>query len=116
MPLARVSPRYPSPMHVTVLLFGSLREAAGAKELAVTLPDGATVADLTALLARDHAAFRAPGFDASSQKAGRGLRISVNYEIVAADRALAEGDEVGYLPPVSGGAGVCRISERPLDP
>jgi molybdopterin synthase catalytic subunit len=94
-------------MFVSVLLFGSLREAAGAKELRVSLSEGATVADLTALLARDHAAFAAlPGR----------VRVSVNYEVVGADQALREGDEVAYLPPVSGGAGRCRISEAPLDP
>jgi molybdopterin synthase catalytic subunit len=94
-------------MFVSVLLFGSLREAAGAKELRVSLPDGATVAELTALLARDHAAFAGLG--------GR-VRVSVNYEVVDAVRRLREGDEVAYLPPVSGGAGRCRISEAPLDP
>ena len=94
-------------MNVSVLLFGSLREAAGAKELAVSLPEGATVAALTALLARDHAAFaRLPGR----------VRVSVNYEVVEESRALRDGDEVAYLPPVSGGGGRCRISERPLEP
>jgi molybdopterin synthase catalytic subunit len=94
-------------MHVTVLLFGSLREAAGAKELGVALPEGARIADLTALLSREHAAFaRLPGR----------VRVSVNYEVVEETRALREGDEVAYLPPVSGGGGRCRISEGPLDP
>jgi molybdopterin synthase catalytic subunit len=94
-------------MFVSVLLFGSLREAAGAKELRVSLPDGATVADLTALLARDHAAF---------EGLSRRIRVSVNREIVDDARGLSDGDEVAYLPPVSGGAGRCRLSERPLDP
>jgi len=96
-----------SPMNVSVLLFGSLREAAGAKELAVSLPEGSSVAALTALLARDHAAFaRLPGR----------VRVSVNYEVVEETRALRDGDEVAYLPPVSGGGGRCRISERSLEP
>ena len=94
-------------MHVSVLLFGSLREATGAKELSVALPEGATVAALGALLARDHAAFaRLPGR----------VRVSVNYEVVEEARVLRDGDEVAYLPPVSGGGGRCRISEGPLDP
>ena len=94
-------------MHVSVLLFGSLREATGAKELRVALPEGATVAALGALLARDHAAFaRLPGR----------VRVSVNYEVVEETRVLRDGDEVAYLPPVSGGGGRCRISEGPLDP
>ena len=42
-------------------LFGSVREAVGAKELQVELPEGATVADLRALLARDHGIFEELG-------------------------------------------------------
>ena len=41
-------------MQVVVRLFGSLREATGAKELAVTLDADARVADLFALLAAMH--------------------------------------------------------------
>jgi molybdopterin synthase catalytic subunit len=94
-------------MQVTVLLFGSLREATGAKELVVALPDGARVADLSALLARDHAAFAA---------LPARVKVAVNQHVAAADRALADGDEVAYLPPVSGGGGRCRILSEPLDP
>jgi molybdopterin synthase catalytic subunit len=94
-------------MYVSVLLFGSLREAAGAKELGVALPEGATVADLTARLGREHAAFaRLPAR----------VRVSVNREVVEDGRALRDGDEVAYLPPVSGGGGRCRLSAHPLDP
>jgi molybdopterin synthase catalytic subunit len=95
-------------MHVTVLLFGSLREAAGAKELAVELPEGATVADLGRLLARQLPAFEA---------LGARVRTSVNHRIVDAGHALRDGDDVAWLPPVSGGsAGRCRLSSEPLDP
>jgi molybdopterin synthase catalytic subunit len=93
-------------MQVTVKLFGSIREAAGAKELAVVVPEGSTVADLRLLLARDH-----PSLEEMADR----LRISVNYEIVSGDGALAEGDEVAFLPPVSGGAGGHVLSTEPLD-
>ena len=73
-------------MHVTVLLFGSLREATGAKELDVALPEGATVADLAALLAREHPAFAA--------LRGR-VRVSVNHEVVRRPAMRSrDGDEV----------------------
>ena len=97
-------------MQVRVLLFGSLREAAGAKELAVELPARATVIALRELLTASQ-----PGFEAL---AGR-LRVAVNREFAAADALLADGDEVAFLPPVSGGAGGdlqrCTISEQALD-
>jgi molybdopterin synthase catalytic subunit len=93
-------------MQVTVKLFGSIREAAGAKELAVVVPEGSTVADLRLLLTRDHPSF---------EEMGDRLRVSVNYEIVRGDRALLEGDEVAFLPPVSGGSGSHTLSAEPLD-
>jgi molybdopterin synthase catalytic subunit/molybdopterin converting factor small subunit len=42
----------------------------------------------------------------------QGLLYAVNREYAAPDRALAEGDEVALIPPVSGGA--FRLSGRPL--
>lgn len=94
-------------MQVTVRLFGSVREATGAKELPVELAPGATVSALTALLAREHPIF--------TEMEGR-LRVSVNQSIVSGDPALSDGDEVAYLPPVSGGSDKrCWLSEKPLD-
>jgi molybdopterin synthase catalytic subunit len=101
-------------MRVAVLLFGSLREAAGAKELSVELPAGASVAELRALLADSQPAFAA---------FGARLRVAVNRRFSADGAALADGDEVAFLPPVSGGCGVqtsasparCSLSEHPLD-
>jgi molybdopterin synthase catalytic subunit len=95
-------------MQITVRLFGSLREATGAKELAVTLADGSSAGELFALLAEEHPAFR---------QLGSRLRVAVNQEVVPLSRGLADGDEVAFLPPVSGGAEVrrCTISDQPLD-
>ncbi len=93
-------------MQVTVKLFGSIREAAGAKELVVTVPEGSMAADLRRLLARDH-----PSFEEMADR----LRVSVNYEIVGEESPLSEGDEVAFLPPVSGGSGSCTLSAEPLD-
>ena len=93
-------------MQVTVLLFGVLREAVGAKDLSVELPDGASVAALRAELVARH-----PGF---APHAGR-LRVAVNREFARDDVVLAAGNEVAFLPPVSGGGPRCTLSERPLD-
>lgn len=94
-------------MRVQVLLFGALREAAGVRELSVTLPESASVATLRALLAETQPAV--------AKLAGR-LRVAVNREFAGSDRALADGDEIAFLPPVSGGSPRCSLSERPLDP
>lgn len=93
-------------MDVLVKLFGAVREAAGAKELSVSLPEGARVADLRDQLAGDY-----PVLD----KFGPGLAVSVNFDFAAFDTPLRDGDEVAFLPPVSGGAGACSLSDQPLD-
>ena len=93
-------------MRVRVRLFGSVREEVGLKEVEIQLDEGARVADVHELLARDHAVFARYG--------GR-LRASVNHQFTESDRALADGDEVAFLPPVSGGAGRCTLHETPLD-
>jgi len=93
-------------MHVVVKLFGAVREAVGAKQLDVSLADASRVSDLRAELLQTHPIF---------EEFGDRLAVSVNYEIADADASLADGDEVAFLPPVSGGAGTCVLSEQPLD-
>jgi molybdopterin synthase catalytic subunit len=93
-------------MEVLVKLFGALREAAGAKEVSVSLPDGSRVAELRDLLARDYPIL---------EEIGQRLAVSVNLDFAAFDTPLRDGDEVAFLPPVSGGVGTCSLSDRPLD-
>jgi molybdopterin converting factor subunit 1 len=93
-------------VNVDVKLFGAVREAVGAKVLSVELADGCPVAELRAKLAGQYPIFA---------RFGDRLAVSVNFEIAAGDTALTEGDEVAFLPPVSGGVGNCTLSERPLD-
>ena len=81
-------------MRVAVKLFGSIREAVGEKELSVDLPDGATARDLRRRLADRYGVF---------ETFGDRLAVSVQLEVVALDTALRDGDEVAFLPPVSGG-------------
>lgn len=98
-------------MQVTVLLFGPLREAAGAKTLEMRLPEGATVADLHARLAE-----RFPAVEGLGDR----LRIAVGRELAEPTAPLGEGAEVALLPPVSGGAQGpprrCTLSAEALDP
>jgi molybdopterin synthase catalytic subunit/molybdopterin converting factor small subunit len=85
-------------MHVRVLPFGVLKDWLGASASTVELPEGATVA---ALLERINAGKP----EARQASILRGIAVSVNAEYAPANHPLRDGDEVGLLPPVSGGAG-----------
>ncbi len=83
-------------MKVSVRYFASLREALGEGETAV-LADGATIAALRdALIARR-------GRHAEALTRDRLVRAAWNRVLSDEDRLLAEGDEVGFFPPVTGG-------------
>ena len=81
-------------MRVTVRLFARLRDIAGAAELERNLPSGATAGDLWRALGRDFPEMTR--YDAS-------ISTAVNADYAKMGTALADGDEVAFLPPVSGG-------------
>ena len=81
-------------MRVTVRLFARLREIAGAAELAREVAPGATARTVWAQLVSDFPAL-APY--------ERSISTAVNADYTPMDRLLAEGDEIAFLPPVSGG-------------
>jgi molybdopterin synthase catalytic subunit len=101
-------------IHVTVRCFAGVRECLGSDELQLAVPRGTTVDGLQRLLARD-----APDL----------LRLTVAYAVnrdyARADRELREGDEVAFIPPISGGSGSAdlyrfeltheRLDPRPLE-
>ena len=81
-------------MRVTVRLFARLRDIAGASDLELELPDGATARALWDTLAAEHS------------ELGRyrdAVSTAINAEYARMDRTLTDGDEVAFLPPVSGG-------------
>ncbi len=81
-------------MHVRVKLFAVLRDCAGASDLALHLPRGATVAAARDALARAHPSLAA--------HLGR-VAFAVNQSYARPDAPLNEGDELALIPPVSGG-------------
>jgi MoaE-MoaD fusion protein len=88
--------RTPLPqMKIGVLFFGVLKDLVGRSSETVDLPEGTRVREV--LL---HYGRQAPRFEEMAPS----LAISVNHEYSGADRVLREGDEVGLLPPVSGGS------------
>jgi len=80
-------------MRVRVIPFGVLKDWLGAAPVTVELREGASVGDLLAELAVRTTATPL-----------RGIAVSVNAEYATAAHLLHEGDEVGLLPPVSGGS------------
>ena len=80
-------------MTVTVLLFASYADALGRSTLELSLPAGATVADVVAGLASLPGADRLPP---------RPL-VAVNERYASQDELLRPGDEVALIPPVAGG-------------
>ena len=82
-------------MLVTIRLFARLREIAGAPDLRLELTDGATVQEAWSTLVRRHQEM-AP-FTSS-------VSCAVNEDYSRMTATLREGDEVAFLPPVSGGA------------
>ena len=81
-------------MLVTVRLFARLRELAGTSELTRELPDGSTALNAWQSLAREF-----PGISQYE----RTVSCAVNDEYTRMSAALHDGDEVAFLPPVSGG-------------
>lgn len=84
-------------MSLKILYFASLREALGTSGEDIAVPSGvATVADL-----RAHLAGRGDAWLALTQS--KSLRAAVNQKMVDAQAAVADGDEVAFFPPVTGG-------------
>lgn len=81
-------------MRVNVRLFARLRELAGTGDLERDVPAGATIRTVWAGLADEFPALAAYANAVSS---------AVNAEYASMDTALRDGDEVAFLPPVSGG-------------
>ncbi len=84
-------------MRVQVIAFGVLKDWMGAQPCTVELPEGATV---TVLL--EHLRAKLPSTPAASIL--NSIAVSVNAEYARHGHILSEGDEVGLLPPVSGGS------------
>jgi MoaE-MoaD fusion protein len=90
-------------MHVRVRLFAVLRERAGAEEIALELPEGASVSDALERV--------------GAITEGVPVVMAVNQEYADRSAALHPGDELALIPPVSGGsvgALHVRVTAEPL--
>lgn len=93
-------------MRIRVLFFGMLKDWVGRGDDSLELPEGATLGDVV-----QHYETRIPrlkNFAAS-------IAMSVNQEYAGPESRLKPGDEVGLLPPVSGGSGRASIIRDKID-
>jgi len=81
-------------VRVTVKLFARLRDIAGTAELLREVDAGTTVRGLWQQLATEYP-------EIASYE--RSISTAVNADYARRDQVLADGDEVAFLPPVSGG-------------
>lgn len=85
-------------MAIEILYFASLRERLGVDHETVVLPAG--VNDLTGLVGELRAR---GGVWAEVLGDTRSVLMAINQEMAQASDAIADGDEIGFFPPVTGG-------------
>ena len=81
-------------MRVTVRVFARLRDIVGAAEMVREAPHGATIRGVWRDLATEYP-------ELASYE--RSISAALNAEYARMDRVIDDGDEVAFLPPVSGG-------------
>lgn len=84
-------------MVITVKFFASVREAVGASSESLAVPPGVT----TVGALREHLAARGEQWQQALSHPA--LRMACNQVMCGADTALADGAEVAFFPPVTGG-------------
>jgi len=93
-------------MQVRVLFFGMLKEVIGRASESLELARGACVGDLVT-----HYQQQFPRMQGLSQS----IAVAVNSEYAGPEWTLKDGDEVGLLPPVSGGlSSRCTLVRTPI--
>lgn len=81
-------------MRVTVRLFARLRDIAGTAELARDISAGATIGSVWRQMVREFP---------DLARYERSISSAVNADYARMDHAVQDGDEIAFLPPVSGG-------------
>jgi len=78
---------------IRIRFFARLREQAGVETESIEVAPASTLADVYAALRGKHAALPEQG----------AVRAALNQEFADWNTTVASGDEVAYIPPVSGG-------------
>jgi molybdopterin converting factor subunit 1 len=82
-------------VRIRVLFFGVLRDVTGLREDSIEIADGGVAANVF-----EHYSSRFPRLGEMSQS----IVLAVNQNFCAPSVPLADGDELAFLPPVSGGS------------
>ena len=87
-------PESAEPLRVTLRCFAAVRDTLGVDQLLVEVAPGTTAQGLRELLGEQHPALlRVP------------VAFAVNQDYARAETVLSDGDEVAFIPPISGGSG-----------
>jgi molybdopterin synthase catalytic subunit len=94
---------------ITVRYFAMLRELLGKSGEHLEVPAGTTAGEVYTLVTGDNPRLA---------RLQRSLMLMVNEDYVRGDRVLDAGDELAFIPPVSGGEHLpmFRVTSDPLDP
>ena len=92
-------------MKIRLRCFASVKDIVGQRDVVLELPDGMTAGGLL-----QHVTAEYP----SLARLAPSLRLAVTQEYVESAHALADGDEVALIPPVSGGVDLYEVTEDPL--
>lgn len=79
---------------ITIKLFAIYQEVYGVSELKRQFTSGTTVSDVLLMIIEEHPQLK---------KWQSITRFSINYQFVEAEAQLQDGDELVFIPPVSGG-------------
>jgi MoaE-MoaD fusion protein len=95
-------------VRIHVLFFGVLRDVTGLREDSIEVPEGGRAASVFA-----HYSARFPRLAEMSAS----IVLAVNQKFCAPSEALADGDELAMLPPVSGGSeeNIFALTRDPID-
>jgi molybdopterin converting factor subunit 1 len=86
-------------MRVTVQFFARLREVAGRETWTCEVADGASIDDVWRAAVSEHAAL---------EPFSEAISCALNSDFATSTSGVKDGDEVAFLPPVSGGAPPCQ--------
>ncbi|GAC1651602.1 MAG: molybdopterin converting factor subunit 1 [Vulcanimicrobiaceae bacterium] len=81
-------------IRVLVLAFARVREVIGSSEIQRTIRKGATIEEVWAGFVREQPAL---------EPLAGAMRFACNGSITPSSHVVADGDEIAFLPPVSGG-------------